>query len=67
MRKINNKQKLWIKLQSLDRKISKLPKQMIWYGYGKGPVWMLDKTVKLFKKLDEERKKVRFELKSFTK
>ena len=40
---------------------------MIWYGNGKGLVWMLDKTGKLFKKLDEERKKVRFELKSFIK
>lgn len=63
---MKSKQKLWRKLQLLDRKISKLPHQLTWNE--KGTLgWLQDKSHKLFKKLDAERKEIRQQLKNFTK
>jgi hypothetical protein len=56
------KQKLWRKLQSLDRKISKLPVIML-SRISNRLIWDIDKRSKLYIKLDEERKQVRAQLK----
>lgn len=58
-----SKQRLWRKLQSLDRKISKLAQQLMWDG-GSKLFWGNDKLNKGFIKLDQERKEVRMKLKS---
>lgn len=57
-----SKQKLWRKLQSLDRKISKLP-VIILSRISNRLTWDVDKRSKLYIKLDEERKQVRAQLK----
>jgi hypothetical protein len=62
--KSHKKQKLWNKLQSLDRKISNLPRQLICNYINNKLIWVLDKESKAYIKLDTERKKVRTELKN---
>ena len=60
---MKSKQKLWRKLQSLDRRISKIPHQMIWDG---GKIfWKIDKRSKIYIKLDNQRKDVRLQLKAY--
>ena len=60
---MKSKQKLWRKLQSLDRKISKLPQRVM---MDRGELFLgIDKHSKGFVKLDQERKKVRMELKTY--
>lgn len=60
-----SKQKLWEKLRGLDRRLSNLPKQLIFNHLNNKIEWVYDKNSKLYIKLDQERKMIRSELKRY--